>query len=329
MHAAADLLPAWLAFLLAALCAGVMGYAIQRGGTCTVAAVDELVSKRRWQRLAAMAEASLWVAGGLLLARTLHLLPEMPAAYAVSGFTLLGGAMLGFGAWVNGACVFGAVARLGSGEWAYLATPPGFYAGCLSVGPLFMPAAARRLAEVSPVLQAPLGAALMFVAFALWRIGGALRGGLRPGELGRRVWSPHAATAVIGVTFLFSLLLAGAWAYTDVLAELARGMAHSLPARGALLLALLLGALWGGWTAGRLRATPPSAAKLLRCFVGGLVMGWGSLLIPGANDGLILIGMPLLRPYAWLAFTAMCLAIAAALLLSRRLAMPVAGRSAG
>ena len=44
------------------------------------------------------------------------------------------------------------------------------------------------------------------------------------------------------------------------------------------------------------------------------MMGWGTLLIPGSNDGLILIGMPLLRPYAWIAFSTMCLSIGAALI---------------
>jgi toxin CptA len=44
-------------------------------------------------------------------------------------------------------------------------------------------------------------------------------------------------------------------------------------------------------------------------------MGWGSLLIPGSNDGLILIGIPLLRPYAWLAFAVMFAVIAAAMLI--------------
>jgi len=48
-------------------------------------------------------------------------------------------------------------------------------------------------------------------------------------------------------------------------------------------------------------------------------MAWGSLLIPGSNDGLILVGMPLLWPYAWLAFGTMCVTIAAALWLRRRL----------
>jgi len=53
-------------------------------------------------------------------------------------------------------------------------------------------------------------------------------------------------------------------------------------------------------------------------------MGWGSLLIPGGNDGLILVGMPLLWPYAWVAFAAMCATIAAALVVQARRAPPVA-----
>jgi len=130
-----------------------------------------------------------------------------------------------------------------------------------------------------------------------------------------RVWSPHAATTVIGITFLFMLLLVGAWAYTDVLAELARGMAGSLVARSLLLVALFAGAMVGGFTAGRFRSTRISFAQLIRCFVGGVLMGWGSLLIPGGNDGLILVGMPLLWPYAWVAFVTMCVVIGAALLL--------------
>jgi toxin CptA len=83
---------------------------------------------------------------------------------------------------------------------------------------------------------------------------------------------------------------------------------------------MLAGAMLGGWTAGRLRSTPISVAQLLKCFTGGLLMGWGSLLIPGGNDGLILVGMPLLWPYAWVAFAAMCIAIGAALLAQRALA---------
>src|SRR5574339_162625 len=85
----------------AAACAGLMGFAIQRGATCTVAAVDELLTQRKAGRLIAMLEASLWVAGGLALARLLGMLPDMPAAYPVSAWVFIGGALLGFGAWLN------------------------------------------------------------------------------------------------------------------------------------------------------------------------------------------------------------------------------------
>ena len=89
------------AWLVSMLCVGVMGFAIQRGATCTVAAVDEVLTKRQARRLVAMLEASLWVAGGLALAQLAHLAGSMPPGYAVSVWTVVGGALLGLGAWVN------------------------------------------------------------------------------------------------------------------------------------------------------------------------------------------------------------------------------------
>jgi hypothetical protein len=139
--------------------------------------------------------------------------------------------------------------------------------------------------------------------------------------LTQHVWSPRGATTVIGVTFFFMLVLTGAWTYTDVLAELARGMATNLPARVLLVFALLAGAMIGGWTAGRFRNTPVTLAQVAKCFVGGALMGLGSLMIPGGNDGLILVGMPLAWPYAWLTFLTMCVTIGAAQWTQKALAM--------
>ena len=115
-----------LAFGVSALCAALMGFAIQRGATCTVAAVDELVTRKRATRLVALVEASRWVLAGLLIARALGAERAMPAGYAAGAATIAGGALLGIGAYVNRACEFGAIARLGSGEWAYGVTPRGF-----------------------------------------------------------------------------------------------------------------------------------------------------------------------------------------------------------
>ncbi|MEO8675737.1 MAG: YeeE/YedE thiosulfate transporter family protein, partial [Casimicrobiaceae bacterium] len=237
------------------------------------------------------------------------------------------------------ACVFGAIARFGSGEWAYFATPVGIYAGCLIVTSGFSPAAHARLPYSSPVLAIALWLALPFLGFVLWRLLRPLflPSSARTGDpfaarlrqvLASRVWEPHAATIVIGVTFVLMFLLVGAWDYTAVLAELARGMSHSLVAKVLLLVALFAGATLGGYTAGRFRHTPISAKQLLKCFTGGVLMGWGGLLVPGQNDGLILVGMPLLWPYAWLAFLTMCVSIAAALVIERFASEPTAQKSA-
>jgi toxin CptA len=321
-----------IGFIIAALAAGAMGFAIQRGATCTVAAVDEVVRARRFNRLAAIFEASLWVVGGLALAQVLDLLPTMPMGIPVTAGTVFGGVLLGAGAWINRACVFGAIARLGSGEWSYAVTPLGFYSGCLAFASVVRAPTTSLLSDGSPVLAMAPAFALLFVGFALWRCGRQLmiasRSAGGAGSIGVRLrqavtsdlWSPHAATTVIGVTFLVLLLTAGAWTYTDVLAELAHGMATNVFARALLLLALFAGAFVGGWTAGRLRSTPITARGLARCFVGGMLMGWGSLWIPGGNDGLILVGMPLLWPYAWTAFLTMCAAIGVAMLAQRSLA---------
>lgn len=251
--------------------------------------------------------------------------------YALSAWTLVGGALLGLGAFVARACVFGAIARLGSGEWAYAATPLGFYLGCLSVGTVFAPRAAQGLGASPVLLGAPEMAAWLVAGLFVWRVATpviAYRGMLRT-WFGRHLWSPRAATLVIGMTFLVMLVLAGAWAYTDVLADLARGMARDVAKRTLLLLCLLAGAIVGGWRAGRLRLTRVRAAALARCLAGGVLMGSGSLLIPGGNDGLILVGMPLLWPYAWAAFATMCLTIGSAQCLQRGLARRVQERGGG
>ena len=324
-------------FILSAVLAGIMGFAIQRGATCMVAAVDEVVSKRRFARLIAMLSASLWVLAGLLIARALDLLPQMPAGYAVSGWTIVGGALLGLGAFTGRACVFGAIARFGSGEWAFALTPVGFYVGCVTIASLPKPAP-TKLDAGSPVLIASMWLAIPFALAMIARVARALqvpRGAMsrtifeRAREcLSAHIWSPHSATAVIGITFFFMLVLAGAWAYTDVLAELARGMHASLVPRLLLLVALYVGALIGGRTASRLRGTPPSPTQLVKCFAGGVLMGWGSLMIPGSNDGLILVGMPLLWPYAWVAFATMCASIAAAMLVVKAVRGAAGGRHA-
>ena len=304
-----------------------MGFAIQRGATCTVAAVNELVVHRTTERLSAMVETSLWVLGCLLLGNWVGLTMLMPSGYSIGIATVAGGALLGVGAAVNRACVFGAVARFGLGEWAYLATPVGFYLGCVAVQ-LFGPSLpAKSVVNGSIIFSAPTWITALLSLWLAWRALLLFRPPRAKAERFAKpmqvfaarvtslVWTPRAATISIGLSFFVLLSAVGPWAYTDVLTELAQMPSHNTVAglvqRFGLLLALLAGAALGGWTAGSFRQQKLTGARLLRCLIGGALMGVGGSLIPGGNDGLLLIGLPLLLPYALVALTTMCLSIAA------------------
>ena len=312
------------ALAIAVVCAGLMGFAIQRGGTCLVAAVDEVVSKRRANRLIALAEASLLVAAGMVVAQLLGVLPMAPRAFALTEWTVLGGMIMGAGAYVAGSCVFGAIARIGNGELTYLLVPLGFFIGCVAALELGMTRLPHPVAARSPVLSQAALFALPLLLVAAWRLSRVLLAARR-GQFAEHIWSPHVATGVIGVTFVILLLLVGAWNYTDYLAETARHMATRGADRGLLLLALFGGAVLGGWTAGKIKPVQPSPGAILRCLAGGMMLGLGGSLVPGANDGLLLLGLPLLYPHAWLAFTSMLLTIAAALILQHHISAMVRG----
>lgn len=307
-------------FVIGMAAIGVMGFANQRGPICTVGAIREIVTERRFIRFSALLEASLWVGGGLVLLNGAGLLPHMPQGYRATAATIVGGSLLGIGAFLNGTCAVGTIARIGAGQWAYLATLLGFFLGSLAMAWL---AAPQQLSEGSIVLIASvwlLAACIVLLALRLlshgrniWRAG--------PGPL-RYVWSPHVATTVMGLSFLVALVTVGRWSYTDTLGALAHGARIELVPSLLLFLALLGGALIGGWTAGSSGPAFPKGTRAGRCLLGGGLMGIGATLVPGGNDALILIGMPLLWPYAWIAFASMCLTIYIATLLARPRSQP-------
>ena len=296
----------FLAFLLAAL----MGVAIQRGGTCTVAAMEEIVLRRRATQLLAMLFAALWVAGLLALAGFAGFGMAASPGYALGFGAVLGGALLGLGAWINGACAFGTVARVGAGQWAYLATPLGFFCGIWLAAHSSFFAAPTPLAEAAVSPGRAFAWALVLVALASWA--------LRPGR--KLVWTPASATLVIGLCFvLLMLAVGGAWTWSETLATLARGMGLSMGGlHGLMVLALFGGSLLASRAAGNFRNTRPGIARVLGCFLGGALMALGASFAPGSNDSLLLVGLPMFWAYAWVAFGTMCAVIALAIVVTRK-----------
>ena len=158
------------------------------------------------------------------------------------------------------------------------------------------------------VIAALLLVGLFVHAWRLRRSGGATL---------KRIWTPYTATTVIGLTFLVATLILGRWTYTDFLSDLACGVTQRTAPKLMFSVALLLGATLGGWTEKRLKWVKPDMIGVARRLVGGALMGAGSALIPGGNDALVLVGMPLLWSYAWLAFASICITISVATVITR------------
>ena len=254
-----DIILTSLAFLVAALCAGTMGFAIQRGGTCTVAAVDEVVGKRRFNRLAALVED---LDLGRRRSCACHGVPSVAddagglLQRAIS--RVLGGILLGLRAYINRVVSPATIARSVPANGRTSPHQSGccvrlshrhvriFAAGAreaaLRLAGVVRSALACRAVRRLPIVACRPAAAHSRRRLSIGRSRPVCVTGLRPASS-----APHSATTVIGITFFVMFLLVGAWDYTGALAELARGMSHSLVAKLLLLWALFLGAVLGGY----------------------------------------------------------------------------------
>lgn len=302
----AGLLDQPLALLAALLAAAGMGFAIQQGGTCMVSALDQLVRQRLPGKLLALAECSLWTSAlGLVVVMSGFGFMASPA-YPLGLATVLGGLLLGAGAWLNGACVFGSIARIGGRDWHYLLTPPGYFLGSLMhyrlVGDYAMATGRGPALETLPLLAMFAMVSLIASLLTLRRTGHSLAS----------LWNYRHATIAIGFAFVTLVTAAGPWTYTEALGKISHGLGRPHIAEVLLFAALLCGAIFGG----RGLAGPASLVprRALLCLAGGALMGLGGSLVPGGNDNLILVGLPGLQPHAWAAISAMALAIAGGLL---------------
>lgn len=308
---------------LASLLAATFGFSIVRGGVCTLAAIEEAVLHRRWRRLQGFGEVWLWLVAIFLAANLGWHYELRHVSYAATLATCVGGILLALGAFVNQGCPFGTIAGIGSGYWSYLATPVGFLAGSIihvhffsSISPLAA-GSESALFGISPLVLLPL------VGFLGWRFlcivrhlsgAGCFVSALRGG------WTPLSASVLVAISFAGLAISVGGWTYTHLLSDLAAHRYELLPERLIFFVAMFAGALAGGLTDRGWHPQPATLKGLGRCFLGGLLMGIGNRLVPGAHDSLTLIGQPLLLPHAWLAMATiyLVLAITYAVLKARR-----------
>lgn len=303
--------------------AALAGFAVQRGGVCVVAAARDGVLAGQWAGFIAFFECAAW-------ALCLYLLLDALGLRAIGGWSaraswqgaLLGGALFGCGALVNGACAYGAMGRLAAGEISFLAMLAGFFLGAKGSQHLLashFPAVDVHFSMHGPALLAVWGLLGVFVLVQAVR---AMRGA-RGWRAARRVllarsWPVSMTMAVIALANVGLIGLLTHWTYTGLLIDLAAGHAHADGLRAILACVFLGGAVVGACSAGRFRWRLARWRELSGRASGGALMGAGAALIPGGNDGLIVMGLPLLLPNAIVAYASMSALVLAGFAIRQR-----------
>ncbi len=286
-----------------------VGFAMKRGGLCTYAAVVELVDEGRTRRMLSFLGAAAWA--GLAVVPLAWLLPGhvmLSATHDVLAVAVLGGLLLGIGAFVNKGCFFGTFVQLVGGDLNYLATLLGLGGGVM--------AAHVWLAGARPATNAPALAAVPDMAGMLWL---AATGLAAVTLLLRAVRGSGAAAAImltlgIGGGLLFATI--SGWDFASVLSQYSfRLLDAGLPSPSKLAilstLGMVAGGIWAAVSAGVFRLRGLRLSTLVLCFSGGALMGGAAYLVPGGNDGMLLKGIPSLAPHALAGYLAMLTAMLA------------------
>ena len=298
------------------LCAFAMGFLVPRSTTCAVAAVTEVLERKRAWRFGGFALASLsamavlwpiaWFTG-----LPIHFAPSITPSSMIA----LGGLLFGAGAALNGACVFGTLTKIVSGDTSYLFVLPGLWLGALLLGVTGLSVQPEIIANTE--LSAPsVGPALLWaLALGLLILFGWLF--LRKGRADKA-----GSMAAIGVIGGLLYTIHPAWNYSVAIHDFAQAIV-SAPQHMAdgllpwLVAAACLGGVTSTLAAGTFKLKLPSLRGSAGAMLGGFLMAFGLVMIPGGNDGLILFLLPSLIGSGTLAYVAMNLGILGTLLLGR------------
>lgn len=323
-----------------ALLAFGVGFATQRGSVCGVLAARQIVETRKATRLLAFVMASLWALVVVVpLAWLMRDRLVLSPSYEGASLALLGGALYGLGTVINGACVFGTVARTFSGNFAFLAALPGIALGAGLGVTLGLPTL-RSVRLPSPLSEPSIaGGALLLLAGALvlaallGMVRGYRRAGIRLARLLRAArWRTSFAMMIIGVLGGLLFASSGPWSYASLMRQLGqRAFGHEASFAASTLvgpLALMTGAAVAGLAGGRFALRPIAAKQLARSLVGGAGMGLAATLVPGGNDVLLLSALPSLALHGALAYAAMLTVQVAMLSVARRWKIADASRGA-
>lgn len=277
--------PTSVGIALAAVLGLLSGVALSRSNLCLMRAGHE-VSRGHFSTFLGLIAASAVAAVVFFLSGQAGWHERAPWVWP-TGLTVAGAVLFAVGARLSAACSIGVVGRLSSGDLGALATILGMVVALLALP-------RSTLVDAPPVwagqIQAPMAVAMAVIAGVIGIVA------LRRGESGR-----IAAAILLGAiaALLYSFHVQVTW--SELAADAVNGAGVGAIAAAGIA-SLLLGAFGARYLTGGIHWRLPKPAQFAREFVGGLLMGAGSLLIPGASDALAFYGMPSGSPHALVAF---------------------------
>jgi uncharacterized membrane protein YedE/YeeE len=317
-------------FAFCCVLAGILGFAAHRASVCTVRAVAEYTHSGTGYMMASIGKSVLWVFAITL--PVFFLLPQTASnigGWQLTTMAMVGGVLFGIGAGVNGACAYSTMARMVDGEIGMLLAVAGFALGVgafvvlLGGEVLARPAATPGLVPAVVSYAGILGA--MFLAWALYEFMRLWRTRPKDRSLRQLVLAPQyrlsTSAMLIGLCAGTIFLLFGSPGYTTTFQQVIEGYLGTRDwppyGRWVVLSAVLLGMLSSTWQRRSFRIDWRPRWSWLRNIFGGALMGFGTALLPGGNDALVLYGIPSLSPHAIPAYLALVAGIAVALLTMR------------
>ncbi|MDZ4307024.1 YeeE/YedE thiosulfate transporter family protein [Allopontixanthobacter sp.] len=304
-----------LAVWITPLAGFLLGAALVRANSCTVASTRRLVIERRPDWMLGLLIAISWA--GMVLLGMAFLSPQdlrFPADLPITMPIVGGSVLLGAGALLNRGCFLGSVSQLCRGNLNYLLTLAGIaLALALFVDPVAdsAPVSGRFAADAIDTVRLTWSGCLTALLFAVLIL-------FSLAKLRKRRTTPLVALVTVGICGGVIYALNPDWSYTSVLDRAVNGnlTASSLPLEiGAISMfagAILSSALGSGFS-----LVLPSIPASATCLGGGFLMASGARLIPGGNDTMMLWSIPGLTSYGIVAYAIMILTIAAGLYLLR------------
>jgi uncharacterized protein len=294
--------------ILLLACAFAMGFLVPRGTTCAVAAVIEVFDRKRAWRFAGFGLASLTGLVVILPMAWLQLGPfRFAPAFELSALIGFGGLLFGIGAAINGACVFGTLTKIVSGDTSYLFVLVGLWLGTLVIGLTRLqlspkPHAMNALGSFTDgnILSWIVGLLTLMALFYLFVHNARIR---------------HAfIMSGIGLSGGLLYALHPYWSYSAVISDFAHeALMVPIQMGDGLLPWLVSAAIIGGLVstalAKRFKLRQPNMRTSFGSLVGGFLMAFGVVMIPGGNDGLVLSLLPSLVPAGVLAYFTMNIGI--------------------